>query len=66
MKLALLILHVRRGVHPVLKHSHELTRVRHIRLVSVQCQQVLRNVLKIILQDLSPLVSKSEFFDVFG
>ena len=64
MQLIFLLLHGRRGPHSVLEHAHHLTRLRHVRLLGIERQQVFRNVLKVILQDLSPFVPQAKFFHI--
>ena len=65
MQLFFLLLHGRRRLHSVLQHAHHLTWLRHVRLLGIERQQVLRNVLKAILQDLSPFVPQAELFHIF-
>ena len=65
MQLFLLLLHGRRCIHPVLQHAHHIARISHVSLLGIEREQVLCNVLKVILQDLSPFVPQAQLFHVF-
>ena len=65
MQFLLLLLHGRRRLHPVLQHAHHIARISHVSLLGIEREQVLCNVLKVILQDLSPFVSQAQSFHVF-
>ena len=65
MQFLLLLLHGRRRLHPVLQHAHHIARISHVRLLGIEREQVLSNILKVILQDLSPFVSQAQSFHVF-
>ena len=64
MQLFLLLLHGRSRLHSMLQHTHHIARLSHVRLLRIEREQVLCNVLKVILQDLSPLVPQAQPFHV--
>ena len=65
MQLFLLLLHSCRRLHSVLQHAHHITRISHVRLLGIESEQVLCNILKVILQDLPPLVPQAQLFNIF-
>ena len=66
MKFALFLLHSRSCLHSVIKHSHQVTRLRCVRLLSIKREQVFSDILEVVLQDLSPLVPQAQLLHVLG
>ena len=62
MELLVLILHVCRSYHAVFEDSHHLSGVHLVGPLFVDNQQVLRDIIKAILKDGSPLVPQPELF----
>lgn len=63
MEFLLILRHIRRQMHSVIKNSHHLPWLCHICLRLIATKQVLRDVLKVFLEYSPPLVSKSELFE---
>lgn len=62
MQLVLLLSHVRRHLHSVVQNLHHVPRVRHVSLLLIESEKVLRDVLEVPLQYSPPFVPKPKFF----